>query len=470
MIVVFAGPTIGREAVLDHLGADVAARCTVLGPARQGDVMRACRLGARVIAVIDGYFQAVPAIWHKEILWAMSEGVHVVGAASMGALRAAELHTFGMVGVGTVFEWFRDGVLVRDDEVAVAHADAEHEYRVVSEALVNIRSTLRTATAAGVLDAEQASDVLRDAAARFYPERHWPSLVDELALAHGAAVGEGLTRFLREGGRVDQKRLDALALLTMVRDDDRRWTEPTTVSYTLSHTIWFDDLHRSSGEFAGNTGNGSVGTVVGVTREDIDDELRLRRHYRPALRASMLRHLTGSEARRRRIAVDPVRLGIYANAVCRDLGLTDQASFDTWLHANGLTVEEFNDLMARELQRSIVLNGISVPAGEELVDVLRLAGLWPQVSARAARKVRLLDEAGLADPALEHSGFASQAELVEWWLSRIGQDGPAISRDIDTLSQLADFPDTTTFVQSLLRERCAELLGLEPLDDAGRWW
>ena len=121
-LVVFAGPTIDADHVRDMLHGTG----TVLGPARQGDVMRACRLGARLIAIIDGYFQSVPAVWHKEILWAMANGVHVFGAASMGALRAAELHTFGMVGVGTIFESFRDGLLIRDDEVAVAHASAEH--------------------------------------------------------------------------------------------------------------------------------------------------------------------------------------------------------------------------------------------------------------------------------------------------------------------------------------------------------
>ena len=47
----------------------------------------------------------------------------------MGALRAAELHVFGMVGVGRVFELFRDGLLEDDDEVAVAHGPADSGYQ-----------------------------------------------------------------------------------------------------------------------------------------------------------------------------------------------------------------------------------------------------------------------------------------------------------------------------------------------------
>jgi hypothetical protein len=70
---------------------------------------------------VDGYFERVPAVWHKEVLWAISQGIRVYGSASMGALRAAELSAFGMIGIGKIFEWYRDGVIERDDEVAVAH-------------------------------------------------------------------------------------------------------------------------------------------------------------------------------------------------------------------------------------------------------------------------------------------------------------------------------------------------------------
>ena len=47
----------------------------------------------RAIGIIDGYFQQVPSVWHKEILWAMAQGVHVFGSASMGALRARRART-----------------------------------------------------------------------------------------------------------------------------------------------------------------------------------------------------------------------------------------------------------------------------------------------------------------------------------------------------------------------------------------
>ena len=130
MIVAFLGPSLpAREAKGFHL----------LPPARQGDVWRALGLRPRAIALIDGVFEAQPSVWHREILDALDAGVPVVGGASMGALRAAELRTLGMTGVGRIFRWYRDGTVIDDAEVALLHADAEHGYRALTVPLVNVR-------------------------------------------------------------------------------------------------------------------------------------------------------------------------------------------------------------------------------------------------------------------------------------------------------------------------------------------
>ena len=137
--IVFVGPTLAPEEVA------AAGDFICLPPVSQGDVYRAARSRPRAIGIIDGYFSGAPSVWHKEILWAISEGVPVFGSASMGALRAAELHSFGMRGVGRIFEAFRDGVLEDDDEVAVLHGPAEIGYLAASEPMVNIRETLALA-------------------------------------------------------------------------------------------------------------------------------------------------------------------------------------------------------------------------------------------------------------------------------------------------------------------------------------
>ena len=136
---VFLGPTMPVD--------DARRLCPAeyLPPVAMGDVYALMKRRPPTIAIVDGTFQSAPAVWHKEILFALSRGVRVIGSSSMGALRAAELASFGMEGIGAIYEAFRDGVYNDDDEVAVAHAAREHGYRALSEAMVNIRAALASA-------------------------------------------------------------------------------------------------------------------------------------------------------------------------------------------------------------------------------------------------------------------------------------------------------------------------------------
>src|SRR5882724_12825471 len=134
--VIFAGPSLPPSVAAGFAGIEWRP------PVRQGDVYLAALSSPAIIGIIDGYFEIVPTVWHKEILWAMAEGIHVFGAASIGALRAAELDSFGMRGIGRIYEAFRDGVLQDDDEVAVLHGPEELGYPSLTEAMVNIRATL----------------------------------------------------------------------------------------------------------------------------------------------------------------------------------------------------------------------------------------------------------------------------------------------------------------------------------------
>src|SRR5438034_1893547 len=145
-IYVFTGPTLPPQHAQGILEA------IYLPPVSQGDVDRIARTKPQAIAIVDGYFHQVPAVWHKEILWALSQGIRVFGSASMGALRAAELESFGMEGVGWVFEEFRSGRLEDDDEVACLHSAVEVNgvLLTASEPMVNIRRTLECAESQSV--------------------------------------------------------------------------------------------------------------------------------------------------------------------------------------------------------------------------------------------------------------------------------------------------------------------------------
>ena len=157
-----------------------------LPPARQGDVYRALRdLRPSVIGIVDGLFHQTPSVWHKEILFAMAQGVTIFGAASMGALRAAELCAFGMRGVGTIFEAYRDGVyppyaapFERDDEVALIHGPPETGFAALSDALVDMRATLAEAAEAGVIDSGLRDALVARAGAIYYQDRSYDALLE----------------------------------------------------------------------------------------------------------------------------------------------------------------------------------------------------------------------------------------------------------------------------------------------------
>lgn len=208
---IFTGPTLPPTVARRHFSA------VFLPPVSQGDIIRVLDMKPDSIGIIDGYFENVPSVWHKEILYAMSRGVPVYGSASMGALRAAELAAFGMQGVGAIFAAYRDGVLEDDDEVAVLHGPAELGYPALSEAMVNIRRTLSDALACGIIG-EQARRRLEALAKECsYRDRSYAQI---LARARAeAALPAELDAFARwlPDGRVDQKREDALLMLDRMR-------------------------------------------------------------------------------------------------------------------------------------------------------------------------------------------------------------------------------------------------------------
>lgn len=210
--VAFLGPSLPPDDARDLSDA------ILLPPARRGDVIKAvANHDPETILIIDGFFEQVPSVWHKEILWALEQGRTVAGAASMGALRAAELAQFGMIGVGRIFEAYATGrfepftePFEDDDEVAVLHGPAETGY-AATEAMVDVRATLVAARDAGVISTDDMVSVAGMAKAQFYKRRTWGSV---LASAHG--IPDGTLKTLRnwlKDNRIRQKRLDATELL-----------------------------------------------------------------------------------------------------------------------------------------------------------------------------------------------------------------------------------------------------------------
>lgn len=209
---VFTGTSISHEdakAILNGV--------TFRPPVFRGNVEKAVREGYKLIGIIDGVFFSRSAVTHKEIVRAMEAGVTVVGGCSMGALRASELDVHGMKGVGNIYEWYRDGVIEDDDEVAVT--TNPDTFEPVSAPMVNIRETLKAACSEGIINEENCK-LLTDLAKRtHYGDRSYFGITKE-ASRKGVISEEKaseLFAYCRDHER-DIKREDALLVIEKVKE------------------------------------------------------------------------------------------------------------------------------------------------------------------------------------------------------------------------------------------------------------
>ena len=206
---VFLGPTLPQSE------AEALLTASFHPPAQRGDIYRALAAGYTTIVLIDGEFHGRPSVWQREIADALAEGATVHGASSMGAIRAAELHTFGMIGHGRIFAWYRDGAIVADDEVALGYGPPELGYPAISEPLVNIRATLQAAPPE-LITPEERAQLIEFCRGLYFLDRSFAAIANTGPAAQWPAERrQRLAHFFREG-RKDQKREDAIVALTAV--------------------------------------------------------------------------------------------------------------------------------------------------------------------------------------------------------------------------------------------------------------
>jgi len=263
MIVVYAGPTLGHEEITQHID------CVCLPPVSHGDILQILQKRPAAIGIIDGYFEGAPSVWHKEILYALNQGVHVYGSSSMGALRAAELHPFGMIGVGQIFEWYRDGVVKDDDEVAVLHGPAEVGFMVASEPMVSIRATLELAHEQQVINEVEKKNLLAAAKNTFYKKRSWNHLLESsIELFGDDSISSNLANWL-EQNRVDLKKQDAVQMLKTMHQNRANFFERPETSHHFEWTNVWDSAFHEHGQARASVNS------LGDDDQRVLDQLRL---------------------------------------------------------------------------------------------------------------------------------------------------------------------------------------------------
>src|ERR1700709_1435788 len=194
---IFLGPSLDTAAALAILNA------TYLPPIKRGDLSQLSR-EIKTVGIIDGEFYQNLAVSPKEVLQLLNRGIKVYGSSSTGALRAAETHIYGMVGIGAIFEMYRDELIDADDEVALTYD--QNMYRPSSEPLINIRFALKAAVLEGLIPEFVADGIIKEIKALYFPFRSYRLVVQRFPK---------LKSFI-EKNRPNQKRDDAKLLLQTI--------------------------------------------------------------------------------------------------------------------------------------------------------------------------------------------------------------------------------------------------------------
>jgi hypothetical protein len=434
-VCVFVGPTLRPEEVTNICDA------ICLPPVAQGDVYRAGR--PQAIGIIDGYFSGTQSVWHKEILWAMSQGVHVFGSASMGALRAAELYRFGMHGVGDIFASFRDGILEDDDEVAVAHGPAETGFVPVSEPMVNIRATLVQARLEGIVSAPSQQRILHVAKSLFFSDRTWPRIFEIAAKNTYQGELTALAEWLPLG-RVDQKRDDALAMLRAIQDTVSGGTQHQPIFSFTCTRLWERFVTESAWK-----GAPSSAAQAGLQR--ILEELRLEgpENYIPVVRGALLRWLSETAAASKALNISRDQFRAAAHRFRSERALFTHKALRDWQLQNDISAELFEQLVEGETRVELLADTLLRVIQPHLLDELRLSGRYPRLAKRAQSK-----QASLTEPYLTMSDVSSDSigtiERRVWYFeSRFGNSPPD---DINSWILRAGFDNISEFDTAVSRE------------------
>lgn len=451
---VFVGPTLSVEQTQQELPGAI-----VLPPASQGDVYAATRERPLAIGIIDGLFERVPAVWHKEILWSLCRGVHVFGSASLGALRAAELCPLGMEGVGDIFESLRRGELTDDDEVTLVHGPAEAGYPALSEAMVNMRRTIDVARAQGIIGPSLAEQLVALAKGSFYPERSYPRVV-ELA-EHAGHGGDELDAFRAwwPQGRVDQKQADARQMLRRMAELRERAPGPKQVTFHFQHTDAWEQVRRQ-------IDRRPLDRTPGVDTYQHDallDELRLRPELlHPVRQRGLTRSLAITVARRDGVKPTHEDLAQVLTRFRQERSLHTPEQMAQWLDANALTVEELTELLEDEVRARRTLAIHRSDLERVLPEQLRIDGHYPALARRARHKHVTLTRVGLDNPSLGDASIPAEALWLWFFEQRCGQ---AVPPSVHAWAVEAGFIDQDQLQRAVLREYCyCRELEREPQD------
>lgn len=211
-IIIYTGLSLSFDEAKKILDSHDDVEVIYKRPIKRGDLGHDMKENPDIIGIIDGVFHQNSSVGHKEILNVINNGVTVVGASSMGALRASELDSLGMKGIGYVYEQYTTGKVTSDDDVAVM-LDSE-TLEALSEPLINMDYVFTNAVSESIITPDQKDELIKIAKSTFYPKRNYSQTLSSSNLDD--KTKSNLINFIRIS--VDIKKEDAKELIKYIAE------------------------------------------------------------------------------------------------------------------------------------------------------------------------------------------------------------------------------------------------------------
>lgn len=424
-IVVFLGPSLPQEEAKKILDA------IYLPPAKQADLISAViTYQPDIIALIDGVFLTCPSVWHKEILYALEQGVAVYGASSMGALRAAETEAFGMIGIGKIYQMYASNELIDDDEVALVYGLEDTGYRPLSEPMVNVRATFERAKEEDVINSSLYDKFVEIAKSIYFPERTFSTIFRQAATAGLASeVINKTANFVKEN-YVDIKRKDTILLLQTLQDLPEVLPE-SSPNFSLVQNQFFASLYYRDRTVRRNNTTVPLGDIVSYAALHFPDFDEINLHAANRALVQILAEILEINVSQKEVNQESKRFRSRHN-------LTEETTFAEWLAQNDLSLVEFNQLVlemarCRRLQSWLLTRKASEKNTKFLLDELRLQNRYQECADAAARREEILqehypnfveehaDDLTISQLIIEHERHTHcRVKLYDYWIEEAG--------------------------------------------------
>ena len=368
-----------------------------------------------MVVIIDGLFYASTPVWQRELLAGLDFGITVVGASSMGALRAAELAPCGMIGYGTVYRWYSEGKISGDDEVSLLHSSAEFGYKSLSEPLVNMRYNLERAYQRNLISSDQSMEMLDYLKQKYFGDRSYELLYKSPPFMSLDSDRQTCLREFLCKKEVDLKRDDAVKVLEYCARYKRATpTGPEKMAiHRRSARFYYEVLMRGA-----HLSTGELVTLSTVLKKVLDHQKTVM----PIIERAARRFFLLQWIEERKVEPPDAFTGEFYDGWCARY--LPSKEYELWFRANGLTRDEFKKEIKERASEAWVLDqgphafGLEFESRKSYVEALTTLKKSDGSLYKPVRKkisLRILANSFINDWA-KRSGIECSGEVIDNFL------------------------------------------------------